>query len=162
MIVTIPTPLRPRKVGNSMVVTIPADICEQLQLDGETLLQVTIEPVEQITIPRLDPDVQKALDQVLGAYARVREGSGVFGLTIPEEILAEVVTPCEVLMMEIPSPLRTWLMSLLPRYTRRLGLLTRRRPCSTGLRSWVYFSVMWRCAGTVSSSTVNSLMKPSS
>ena len=55
MIVTIPTPLRPRKVGNSMVVTIPADICEQLAIDGETLLQVTIEPVEQVTIPRLDP-----------------------------------------------------------------------------------------------------------
>ena len=65
MIVTIPTPLRPRKVGNSMVVTIPADICEQLSLDSETLLQVTIEPVEQVTIPRLDPDVQQALDQVL-------------------------------------------------------------------------------------------------
>lgn len=65
MMVTIPTPLRPRKVGNSMVVTIPADICEQLSLDSETLLQVTIEPVEQVTIPRLDPDVQQALDQVL-------------------------------------------------------------------------------------------------
>ena len=65
MIVTIPTPLRPRRVGNSMVVTIPADICEQLAIDSETLLQVTIEPVEQVTIPRLDPDVQQALDQVL-------------------------------------------------------------------------------------------------
>ena len=65
MIVTIPTPLRPRKVGNSMVVTIPAEICEQLSIDGETLLQITIEPVEQITIPRLDPDLQQALDQVL-------------------------------------------------------------------------------------------------
>ena len=65
MIVTIPTPLRPRKVGNSMVVTIPSDICEQLAIDSETLLQVTLEPVEQVTIPRLDPDVQRALDQVL-------------------------------------------------------------------------------------------------
>jgi len=65
MIVTIPTPLRPRKVGNSMVVTIPSDICEQLAIDSETLLQVTLEPVEQITIPRLDSDVQRALDQVL-------------------------------------------------------------------------------------------------
>ena len=65
MIVTISTPLRPRKVGNSMVVTIPAEVCEQLAIDSETLLQVTIEPVEQVTIPRLDPDVQQALDQVL-------------------------------------------------------------------------------------------------
>jgi antitoxin component of MazEF toxin-antitoxin module len=65
MIVTIPTPLRPRKVGNSMVVTIPSDICEQLAIDSETLLQITLEPVEQITIPRLDSDVQRALDQVL-------------------------------------------------------------------------------------------------
>jgi len=65
MIVTISTPLRPRKVGNSMVVTIPSDICEQLAIDSETLLQVTLEPVEQITIPRLDSDVQRALDQVL-------------------------------------------------------------------------------------------------
>ncbi|MDB4955426.1 MAG: hypothetical protein JWO36_2995 [Myxococcales bacterium] len=38
------------------------------------------------------------LDQVLGAYARVRKGSGVFGLTIPDDILAEVATPCEVLI----------------------------------------------------------------
>ena len=65
MIVTIPTPLRPRKVGNSMVVTIPADICEQLAIDGETLLHVTLEPVEQVTIPRLDPELQRAVDQVL-------------------------------------------------------------------------------------------------
>lgn len=65
MIVTIPTPVRPRKVGNSMVITIPADVCDQLAIDSETLLQVTIEPVEQVTIPRLDPDVQRALDQVL-------------------------------------------------------------------------------------------------
>ena len=65
MIVTVSTPLRPRKVGNSMVVTIPAEICEQLKIDSETLLQVTLEPVEQVTIPRLAPEVQEALDQVL-------------------------------------------------------------------------------------------------
>jgi hypothetical protein len=38
------------------------------------------------------------LDQVLHAYAHVRDGSAVFGLTIPDEILAEVATPCEVLI----------------------------------------------------------------
>jgi antitoxin component of MazEF toxin-antitoxin module len=65
MMYMIPTLLRPRKVGNSMVVTIPADICEQLKIDGNTLLQVTIQPVEQVTVPRLDPVLQRALDQVL-------------------------------------------------------------------------------------------------
>jgi antitoxin component of MazEF toxin-antitoxin module len=65
MVYAIPAPLRPRKVGNSIVVTIPAEVCEKLKIDGDTLLRVTVEPVEQVTIPRLDPDVQKALDQVL-------------------------------------------------------------------------------------------------
>jgi antitoxin component of MazEF toxin-antitoxin module len=65
MIFTIPTPLRPRKVGNSMVVTIPAEVCEQLKIDSETLLRVTIEPVVQVTVPRLDPDLQGMLDEVL-------------------------------------------------------------------------------------------------
>ena len=65
MTITIPTPLRPRKVGNSMVVTIPADICEQLKIDGDTLLQVTITPVEQILVPKLDPALDGMLDQVL-------------------------------------------------------------------------------------------------
>lgn len=65
MMVTIPTPVRARKVGNSMVVTIPADICEQLEIDGDTLLRVSLEPVEQIVVPRLDPLLQTALDDVL-------------------------------------------------------------------------------------------------
>ena len=65
MTITIPTPLRPRKVGNSMVVTIPAEVCEQLRIDGDTLLQVTITPVEQVLVPKLEPELQGMLDQVL-------------------------------------------------------------------------------------------------
>ena len=65
MTITIPSPLRPRKVGNSMVVTIPAEICEQLKIDGDTLLQVTITPVEQVLVPKLEPELQGMLDEVL-------------------------------------------------------------------------------------------------
>ena len=65
MTITIPTALRPRKVGNSMVVTIPAEICEQLKLNSDTLLQVTITPVEQVLVPKLEPELQGMLDEIL-------------------------------------------------------------------------------------------------
>jgi putative addiction module antidote len=65
MQITIPSPQRVRKVGNSLVVTIPADIAERHQVKEGDLVQVIVEPVQQITIPRLPADLQDALDQVL-------------------------------------------------------------------------------------------------
>jgi putative addiction module antidote len=63
--ISIPSPQKVRKVGNSLVVTIPADFAEQHNIDSDMLLQVSVEPVEQITIPRLDAELQQAVDQVL-------------------------------------------------------------------------------------------------
>ena len=65
VIIAIPTPQKVRKVGNSLVVTIPAEIAEQHTIRADDLVMLTIEPVEQVTIPRLDPALQRAVDQVL-------------------------------------------------------------------------------------------------
>src|SRR3954466_3597175 len=65
MQVFIPGHQRVRKVGNSLVVTIPADIAAQSDVKEGDLVRLIMEPVEQITIPRLPPDLQQALDQVL-------------------------------------------------------------------------------------------------
>ena len=65
MFVTVPTPQKVRKVGNSLVVTIPADIADQYNIKADDLVRVTIQPVEQVTIPRLDPELQRAVNQVL-------------------------------------------------------------------------------------------------
>jgi len=63
--ITIPNPQRVRKVGNSLVVTIPAEIAERHNLKEGDLVQVTVEPVQQITVPRLPEELLDALDQVL-------------------------------------------------------------------------------------------------
>ena len=65
MFITVPSPQKVRKVGNSLVVTIPADFAEQHNIKADDLVMLTIEPVEQVTIPRLDPDIQRAVNQVL-------------------------------------------------------------------------------------------------
>jgi putative addiction module antidote len=65
MFITVPSPQKVRKVGNSLVVTIPADFAEQHNIKADDLVRLTIEPVEQVTIPRLDPDLQRAVNQVL-------------------------------------------------------------------------------------------------
>jgi len=63
--ITISSPQKVRKVGNSLVITIPADLAEQHDIKADDLVRLILEPVEQITIPRLPSDVQQALDQVL-------------------------------------------------------------------------------------------------
>ena len=65
MFITVPTPQKVRKVGNSLVVTIPADVAEQHNIKAADLIRLAFEPVEQVTVPRLDPDLQRAVDQVL-------------------------------------------------------------------------------------------------
>ena len=69
MALTIPTPLRVRKVGNSLVVTIPAEVCAQLRIDADTLVQVTIEPVE--IVPRLRPALERHADRLFAENAAV-------------------------------------------------------------------------------------------
>jgi putative addiction module antidote len=65
MFITVPSPQKVRKVGNSLVVTIPADVAERHGIRADDLVMLTVEPVEQVTIPRLDPGLQQAVDQVL-------------------------------------------------------------------------------------------------
>ena len=65
MQITVSSPQKVRKVGNSLVITIPADLAEQHDIKADDLVRLILEPVEQITIPRLPSDVQQALDQVL-------------------------------------------------------------------------------------------------
>jgi putative addiction module antidote len=65
MVITIPGPQKVRKVGNSLVVTIPAEIAERHNIKADDLVRLTIEPVEQVTIARLDPELQQAVDEVL-------------------------------------------------------------------------------------------------
>ena len=65
MLITVPGVHRIRKVGNSLVVTIPADLAAQHDIKPDDLVTLMIQPVEQVTIPRLDPEVQRAVDRVL-------------------------------------------------------------------------------------------------
>jgi antitoxin component of MazEF toxin-antitoxin module len=65
MQVFVPNPQKVRKVGNSLVVTIPADLAEEHDIKVDDLVRLILEPVEQITIARLPSDVQQALDEVL-------------------------------------------------------------------------------------------------
>lgn len=65
MQIIVSTPQKVRKVGNSLVVTIPADLAAQHDIKADDLVRLIVEPVEQITVPRLPADVQHALDHVL-------------------------------------------------------------------------------------------------
>jgi antitoxin component of MazEF toxin-antitoxin module len=65
MQIIVQSPQKVRKVGNSLVVTIPADIAAQHDIRADDVVRLIVEPVEQVTIPRLPADVQGALDQVL-------------------------------------------------------------------------------------------------
>ena len=54
MFITVPSPQKVRKVGNSLVVTIPADVAERHNVRAEDLIRLAFEPVEQVPVPRLD------------------------------------------------------------------------------------------------------------
>jgi antitoxin component of MazEF toxin-antitoxin module len=81
--ITVPNPQKVRKVGNSLVITIPADLAEQHDIKADDLVRLILEPVEQITIPRLHSDVQQALDQVLEHDQAALRYLG--GMTAPTE-----------------------------------------------------------------------------
>jgi putative addiction module antidote len=65
---TIPTPQKVRKVGNSLVVTIPADVAQQHGIKAEDLVQITLEPMA--VLPKLRPEIARNADRL---FAKHRE-----------------------------------------------------------------------------------------
>jgi antitoxin component of MazEF toxin-antitoxin module len=71
MALTIPTLLRVRQAGNSMVVTIPPEICAQLQIAANTLLQVTIEPAGRL--PEQRPAIERHAERLFAENSAALE-----------------------------------------------------------------------------------------
>lgn len=65
MYVTVPTPQKVRKVGNSLVVTIPAEIAEQHNVKAEDLIRLAFEQLD--VVPRLRPAVARFLEEETSA-----------------------------------------------------------------------------------------------
>jgi antitoxin component of MazEF toxin-antitoxin module len=63
--VTVPGPQKVRKVGNSLVVTIPADFAEQHNIKAEDLVQLTLSPLE--IVPRLRPELAQIAEEETSA-----------------------------------------------------------------------------------------------
>jgi len=62
MIVTVPEPQKVRKVGNSLVVTIPADVAERAGVKADDLVSVQLTVLD--VVPRLSPELRRAADEV--------------------------------------------------------------------------------------------------
>jgi antitoxin component of MazEF toxin-antitoxin module len=71
MYVTVSTPQKVRKVGNSLVVTIPADVAEQHNIKAEDLLRLAFEPLE--VVPRLRPEVARFVEEETSANREALE-----------------------------------------------------------------------------------------
>ena len=65
MFITVPVPQKIRKVGNSLVVTIPADVAEQHNLKADDLVRVALEPLA--VVPRLRPELARFVDEETSA-----------------------------------------------------------------------------------------------
>jgi antitoxin component of MazEF toxin-antitoxin module len=61
MFVTVPGVQRVRKVGNSLVVTIPADIAEKHHLKADDLIALAFEPLD--VVPRLRPEIARIAEE---------------------------------------------------------------------------------------------------
>jgi len=61
----VPSPQKLRKVGNSLVVTIPAEFAEQHDLKSEDLVQITVTPLS--LVPRLRPELAAIADEETSA-----------------------------------------------------------------------------------------------
>lgn len=61
MQIHVPAPQKVRKVGNSLVVTIPADIAAQNDLKEGDLVQIAISPLE--LVPRLRPELAQIAEE---------------------------------------------------------------------------------------------------
>jgi putative addiction module antidote len=62
---TIPTPQKVRKVGNSLVVTIPADVAQQHGIKAEDLVQITLE--QMAVLPKLRPEIAQMVEEEMVA-----------------------------------------------------------------------------------------------
>jgi antitoxin component of MazEF toxin-antitoxin module len=65
MFITVPSPQKVRKVGNSLVVTIPAEIAEQHNVKAEDLIRLAFEQLD--IVPRLRPEVARFADEETSA-----------------------------------------------------------------------------------------------
>ena len=65
MQITVSSPQKVRKVGNSLVVTIPADFAEQHNIKAEDLVELTLRPLE--VVPRLRPELARFLEEETSA-----------------------------------------------------------------------------------------------
>jgi antitoxin component of MazEF toxin-antitoxin module len=65
MFVTVPGVQRVRKVGNSLVVTIPADIAEEHHLKPGDLIALAFEPLA--VVPRLRPEIARIAEEEAAA-----------------------------------------------------------------------------------------------
>ena len=61
MFITVPSPQKVRKVGNSLVVTIPADFAEQHNIKADDLIRLAVEPLA--VVPRLRPELAGFADR---------------------------------------------------------------------------------------------------
>jgi antitoxin component of MazEF toxin-antitoxin module len=65
MQITVSSPQKVRKVGNSLVVTIPADFAEQHNIKAEDLVELTLRPLE--VVPRLRPGLAPFVEEETAA-----------------------------------------------------------------------------------------------
>jgi antitoxin component of MazEF toxin-antitoxin module len=57
----VPSPQKVRKVGNSLVVTIPADFAEQHDIKPDDLVQLAISPLA--LVPKLRPELAQIAEE---------------------------------------------------------------------------------------------------
>ena len=65
MQITVPTPQKVRKVGNSLVVTIPADVAQQHGIKADDLVQITLE--QMAVLPKLRPELARFVEEEMAA-----------------------------------------------------------------------------------------------
>jgi antitoxin component of MazEF toxin-antitoxin module len=65
MQVMLPSPQKVRKVGNSLVVTIPADFAEKHNIKAEDLLEVAVRQLA--LVPKLRPEIAQLAEEETSA-----------------------------------------------------------------------------------------------
>src|SRR4029079_5507485 len=121
-------------------------------------LTVTVRPSIVTSTPDGTVMGRRPIRDILSAYqtyARTSPPSCALRACWP------VMIPWLVLTMTMPRPPRTRVMSVLPAYTRRPGLLIRWRPETTGTFPSTYLRVRRRTAVGPSCPSATSAMKPS-
>jgi antitoxin component of MazEF toxin-antitoxin module len=71
MQITVPSPQKLRKVGNSFVLTIPADFAEQHGLKVEDLFEVALTPLA--VVPKLRPALARNADRLFAEHREALE-----------------------------------------------------------------------------------------